>query len=235
MRIPAAPYARPIRTEAALVSAAHFNFLGSFRKLADHAAGGEFRYVGTVFAFVTGVPAPLLNGCVLIDDCDPAALEEALLWVARSRLPFRVFVAGQPATALTAVLAAHSISWDADPYPGMVLHPLPEPPVRPADIEIADGLEPGLATYLPQSFPDDAEVRVFRRGSTISRRVYRLRSALATCLVSMASKLRRSFAGGASARLSPDASGAATRSFFKPLRQGCRFTSEWASAPSCAT
>jgi GNAT superfamily N-acetyltransferase len=150
-----------MRIEAALVSAAHVNFLGSFRKLTEHAAGGEVRPFGTIFAFVTGVPAPLLNGCVLIDDCDPAALDEALTWVARSRLPFRVFVASEPATALNAVLAAHSLSRDADPYPGMILHPLPEPPVRSADIEVADGLEPGLAPYLPESFPDDAEVRVF--------------------------------------------------------------------------
>ena len=150
-----------MRTEAALVSAAHVNSLGSFRKLAEHAAGGEVRLVGTVFAFVTGVPAPLLNGCVLIDDCDPAALDEARMWVARTQLPFRVFVAGEPATPLKAVLAAHSLSRDADPYPGMILHPLPEPPARSADIDVADGLEPGLATYLPESFPDDPEVRVF--------------------------------------------------------------------------
>jgi GNAT superfamily N-acetyltransferase len=150
-----------MRTEAALISAAHVNFLGSYRKLAEHAAGGQVRLVGTVFAFVTGVRDPLFNGCVLIDDCDPAALDEALLWVARSRVPFRVFVAGEPAAALSAVLAAHSLSRDADPYPGLVLHPLPEPPLRPADIEVADGLEPGLATYLPESFADDPEVRVF--------------------------------------------------------------------------
>ena len=102
---------------------------------------------------MTEVPTPLLNGCVLIDDCNPLALDEALRWVARRRVPFRVFVAGEPATALTAVLAAHSLGRDADPYPGMVLHPLPEPPARPADIEVIDGLEPGLATYLPESFP----------------------------------------------------------------------------------
>src|SRR6187401_1404455 len=99
-----------MRTEAALVSAAHVNFLGSFRKLAEHAAGGEVRPDGTIFAFVTGVPTPLLNGCVLIDDCNPAALDEALRWVARRRVPFRVFVAGEPASALTAVLAARSLS-----------------------------------------------------------------------------------------------------------------------------
>ena len=150
-----------MRTEAALVAAAHVNFVGSYRKLAEHAADGQLRLVGRVFAFVTGVPDPLFNGCVLIDDCSPAALDEALLWVAQSRLPFRVFVAGQPATELTAVLAAHSLSRDAEPYPGMVLHPLPDTPLPSADIEVADGLEPGLGTYLPESFPDDAEVRVF--------------------------------------------------------------------------
>lgn len=147
---------------ARLVSSAHGNFLGSFRKLAEHAAGGEVRVFGTVFACVTGVPTPLLNGCVLIEEASPAALDEALRWVARRRLPFRVFAAGAPTRALTAVLAAHSLTRDAERYPAMVLHPVPEPPERSTTgIDVVDRLEPGLATYLPDSFPDDPDVRVF--------------------------------------------------------------------------
>lgn len=144
-----------------LVSAAHANFLGSFRKLAEHADGGEVRTFERVFAFVTGVPAPLFNGCVLIEGASPSALDEALWWVARSGLPFRVFADGEPATALNSVLAAHSLDRDTDPYPGMILHPVPDPPSPPAHIEVAEGLAPGLATYLPASFPDDVDVRVF--------------------------------------------------------------------------
>lgn len=145
----------------ALISAAHANFLGSFRKLAEHADGGEVRTFESVFAFVTGIPAPLLNGCVLIEGASPAALEEALRWVARSGLPFRVFTASEPATALNPVLAAYSLSRDSAPYPGMILYPVPDPPPPPAHIEVAEGLAPGLATYLPASFPDDVDVRVF--------------------------------------------------------------------------
>jgi hypothetical protein len=188
-----------MRTEAALISAAHVNFLGSFRKLTEHAAGGEVRLVGTIFAFVTGVPTPLLNGCVLIDDCDPQALDETLGWLARSRLPFRVFMASEPATALNAVLAAHSLLRDDEPYPAMILHPLPEPPARVADIEVADGRAPGLATYL---LPTTLRSGSSAPGSTISQRVCRLQSVLATYRVSMAWKHAPSSAGGASARLS---------------------------------
>jgi GNAT superfamily N-acetyltransferase len=144
-----------------LVSAAHLNFLGSFRKLAEHAPGGEVRAFGTAFAFVTGLPAPLFNGCVLVEEVAPGMVDDALTWVAGRRLPFRVFVGGEPATALDEVFTAHSLRRDAEPYPAMVLHPLPEPPPRPAGIEVVDGLEPGLAPYLPESFLDDAEVRVF--------------------------------------------------------------------------
>jgi hypothetical protein len=43
----------------------------------------------------------------------------------------------------------------------MILHPLPEPPARSADIDVANGLESGLATYLPDSLPDDPDVRAF--------------------------------------------------------------------------
>jgi GNAT superfamily N-acetyltransferase len=146
---------------SALVSAAHVSFLGSFRKLAEHAPGGEVRTFGTVFAFVTGVPAALFNGCVLIGAPSPSALDEALTWLARRRVPFRVFVVGEPATAINELLTSHSLRRDADPYPAMVLHPLPDPPARPDGIEVIDGLEPGLAPYLPASFADDAEVRVF--------------------------------------------------------------------------
>ena len=146
---------------APLVESAHVNFLGSFRKLAQHAEEGEVRTFGTVFAFLTGVPAPLFNGCVVIEDASPATLDKALLWVARRRLPFRVFVAGEPASALNAVLAAHSLIRDADPYPAMILHPVPAPPAPSTGIEVLDGLGPGMAAYLPESFPEDPDVRVF--------------------------------------------------------------------------
>jgi GNAT superfamily N-acetyltransferase len=147
--------------EGDLVRAAHANFLASFRKLAQYAEAGEVRSFGPVFAVITGVPIAVLNGCVILGHATPADLDEALEWLRHARLPFRVFFASEPTTAVSSVLSAHALTRDGAPYPAMVLHPLPEPIAPSPGIELSDGLDSALGQYLPAALAHDADVRVF--------------------------------------------------------------------------
>ena len=46
-----------------LIEAADENFIGSYRKLVEHSPGGSERDFGGVYAFATGLPISIFNGC----------------------------------------------------------------------------------------------------------------------------------------------------------------------------
>ena len=73
-----------METEAGLVAAANRNFLGSFRKLTEHVPGASVREFGGIFAFQTGLPINLFNGCVVYRPSSTDDLAEALDWIASS-------------------------------------------------------------------------------------------------------------------------------------------------------
>ncbi len=83
-------------SELELAAAANANFLASFRTLAVRSAGGEVRELGGVFAFVTGFPIPLFNGCVVAERSRPGELRAALGWVREHRVPYLVWVPREP-------------------------------------------------------------------------------------------------------------------------------------------
>jgi ribosomal protein S18 acetylase RimI-like enzyme len=160
------------------VAAANENFVASYLKLVEHCPGSEAREFGGVVAFVTGLPIALFNGCVVVGPATPGDLGDALSWVAARRVPHRVFLAAELEAELASVPAAHGLERNPVPYPGMVLHPIPEPPepavgvgVTPVDDEtrhefvaVAETL--GLTRELiealfPRSLFGDAEVRPF--------------------------------------------------------------------------
>jgi GNAT superfamily N-acetyltransferase len=166
-----------VKSESDLVAAAHDNFVASFRKLVEHCPEGEIREIGGVFTFVTGLPLSLFNGCVIAGPAIPADLEAALEWVRAQNLPHRVWIA-QLVPELGDLPPAYGLDPEPMAYPGMVLHPLPEPPapsagvtvepVTDANLEeylwvcVAGGLRPDLSERLfSPSFTSDRDVQLF--------------------------------------------------------------------------
>lgn len=150
-----------VKSDPELVSAAHLNYIGSFRKLAEHSSTGEIRSVHPVFAFVTGLPIPLFNGCVVVEPPTALQLRTALVWLRERGVPYQVSIVEQLAPDLNDLVAAHGLVRDPAPYPGMVLHPIPVPPDPAPGVTVTPGMEPGLADYLPRSLASDPDVRVF--------------------------------------------------------------------------
>lgn len=137
-----------MRSDRELVALANENFIASFRKLAEHSATGGVRERGGVFAFVSGLPLSLFNGCVVVDRATLDDVDAALRWVVARRVPHRVFVAAELETEVAAVAAAHGLERDPVPYPGMVLHPIPDPPELPGDVGVATVDESGREEFL---------------------------------------------------------------------------------------
>lgn len=164
-----------MRDERELVALANENFAISFTKLAEHCEGGEYRRFGGVVAYASGLPVALFNGCVVVERTSPGDLDEALRWVAGRGPPMRLFVAPEHTERLADVAEQHGLELDAVPYPGMVLHPVAEPPA-PAPGVVVDtagveelrevGVAPGLGRDLVEklfsaSFLADADVQGF--------------------------------------------------------------------------
>lgn len=154
-----------VRNESELVSAASRNFLGSFRKLVEHSAEGELREAGGVFAFVTGHPISLFNGCVVVEPTTPAQLEAALAWVRGRGVPHRAWIAQELVPKLGDVPQRVGLDGEPAPYPGMALHPVPESPRPPAGVTAVPVAESGLDDFLHVSvelgLPRELAERVF--------------------------------------------------------------------------
>jgi GNAT superfamily N-acetyltransferase len=163
----------PIRAE--LVNLANENFLASFAKLAEHSTTGEVRQFGGVFAFVTGHPVSLFNGCVVPEASTSGQLEEALEWVRGHRVPYRAWIADYLVGDLGAATGFVGLERDPVPYPNMVLHPVSEPPSPSAGVTVAQvgrddsvdtSVELGMSRELAEAiyapgFVDDPDVRLF--------------------------------------------------------------------------
>ena len=177
-----------MRSEADLVEAEHRNFIGSYRSIAASSPKGALREGPGIFAFVSGHPLALFNGCVVTGGVAAEELDAAIRWIRLRYVPFRVWIDERPeadgvpaARRYADVLADHSLVADEHPLPGMVLHPLPEPvtpgpgvavrEVDPADPAAfaehhrvwADGGLPLeiVAQVISGAFAADADVRLF--------------------------------------------------------------------------
>jgi GNAT superfamily N-acetyltransferase len=137
-----------VRSEQDLVAAANISYVGSYRKLAEQCAEGETLEVGGVFAFVTGIPLSLFNGCLVVDPATPEQLEESMDWIDARNVPHRVFIAETFVAGLGHVPLARGFQRTAAPYPGMVLHPVAEPPAPPAGVSVISVTESGLDAYV---------------------------------------------------------------------------------------
>jgi GNAT superfamily N-acetyltransferase len=161
-----------------LVAAANQSYVGSYRTLVKHCPDGKVLEVDGVFAFATGLPLALFNGCVVVEPAPADQLDAAIDWVAHRGAPYRVWIADSLVPTLGGVALAHGLRGEDRPYPGMVLHPVPELPrpaagvivdaVAPSDLErflqvsIDAGMPPDPARQLfSPSFAADPDVRLF--------------------------------------------------------------------------
>jgi GNAT superfamily N-acetyltransferase len=167
-----------MKTTTELVALANRSYVDSYRKLVAHIPDGAATELGGVFAFATGVPHSLFNGCVVVQPASRTDLEAGLSWIRVRDVPYRVWIDEDRAPGLVGVAIAHGLVPDAHRYPGMVLHPAPDPPppspgvqvVPVADggldehlaVRMADGMPPNVASRLfSASFAADPNVEVF--------------------------------------------------------------------------
>lgn len=165
-------------TSAELISASHRNFIGSYRLLADRTNGGAFYEGHGVCAFATGVRASIFNGCIAFEDASEEGFAGALGWLLQRDLPCRVWVHEPAVERLGHVAFAFGLSLQNEPYPGMALHPIPEPPHPPEGISLDVVAGEGMAALLEvhakigvseatveklfgRSFRTDPDVRMF--------------------------------------------------------------------------
>jgi hypothetical protein len=152
-----------VKSESELVADANENFVACYRKLAAACPAGRIHDAGAVFAFVTGLPMAVFNGCVVIDSSSAAAVSSALTWVSGHGLPCSVWIAEQFVPELGHVPLEHGFVAEEVPYPGMVLHPVPELP-RPAEgVVIEPVVEQNRDEYLQVSLEGDLGREVAER------------------------------------------------------------------------
>jgi GNAT superfamily N-acetyltransferase len=160
------------------VEAANENFIACYRTLARHCAGGDVREQPGVFAFTSGVPVSLFNGLIVTEPAPSEEVAAALDWLDGRSSSYRAWVVPELAAALTETLRAHGLELEPEPYPGMVLRPVPKvpPPAEGVDVAQADpadldeffgvgiegGTPPELARAIYSSaFAGDAQVQLF--------------------------------------------------------------------------
>jgi GNAT superfamily N-acetyltransferase len=107
--------------------------------------------VGGVFAFVTGLPVSLFNGCVVGEPAAREQLAEAVGWVTARSVPYRIWIAERLLGDLGDVPRRLGIGAGPEPYPNMVLHPVPAPPAPAAGVTVASVDEPGLDEFVDVS------------------------------------------------------------------------------------
>jgi len=75
-------------TRGPLVAAANASFVDAMKTLVHHVDGAEWHDVGGVFAFATGLPMSLFNGCIAVTDAPSAAVADAVKSVGRESVVF---------------------------------------------------------------------------------------------------------------------------------------------------
>jgi GNAT superfamily N-acetyltransferase len=154
-----------MKSDRELIAAANKNYVASYRTLVEHCAGGAIMEVGGAFAFVTGLPLALFNGCVVVDPTTSTQLERAIDWVASRGLPHRVWLEESLALGLAAVPHSRGFERDERPYPAMALHPVPDPPEPPPGVTVArvngSNLDEYIAVTVEAGIPRDAAARLF--------------------------------------------------------------------------
>ena len=120
---------------------------------------------GPVFAFVSGLPVALFNGCIVTGPSEADEVAAALEWLRGRGFPFRAWVAPELVPALRDVFVAHGLALEPEPYPGMVLSPAPAAPapadgVEVARVDDAAGLDEFVQVMIDSGLPEDLARRL---------------------------------------------------------------------------
>jgi hypothetical protein len=125
-----------MKSDSELIAAANRSFVGALRTLVQHCPGGATHQSRGVFAFATGLPIAVFNGCAVVEPSTVADLDAALHWVRGRGQPFRLWIDERAAPGLDGVAAAHGLRREPAPFPGMVLHPVPDLPQPAAGVGV---------------------------------------------------------------------------------------------------
>jgi GNAT superfamily N-acetyltransferase len=154
-----------MRAAQELVTAANSNFVASYRTLVRHCPGGAILEGDGVFAFTTGLPFALFNGCVVVEAVSPMQLERALDWLRARDVPHRIWIDEARAPGLGEVPYRRGFVRDVRPYPGMVLHPVPDLPQPTAGVDVeqvgASDLDPYLQVMVQTGMRLEAARELF--------------------------------------------------------------------------
>lgn len=151
--------------EQQLRAAANQSYIGSYRTLVRHCPEGEVRDVDGIFAFATGLPLALFNGCVVVEPAPADKVHAAIDWVATRGVPHRVWIADSLVPTLEHVPIAQGLHVEERAYPGMVLHPIPVVPAPAVGVTVEtvapSGLEPFLRVSIDGGMPPAAAGDLF--------------------------------------------------------------------------
>lgn len=151
-------------TDHDLIDWADRNFIGSYVKLVQHTPAGETREFGGVFAFVTGLPIGLFNGCIVAALAAADDVSAALDWIAKHDIPYRLWIHEELTNQLAQTARDRGMEQDPWPIPQMVLAPLPELPARAAGVTVRSVSDAGsLDEYRRVSVEDGTPQDVARR------------------------------------------------------------------------
>ena len=115
-----------------LIEAADKNFIGSYRKLVEHSPEGETREFRGVFAFVTGLPIGMFNGCIVARPAASEDLTAALDWVAERDVPYGLWIHEELTAGLAQTVSERAMEQHDWLVPQMVLdRPLELPASSP--------------------------------------------------------------------------------------------------------
>jgi GNAT superfamily N-acetyltransferase len=158
-----------VNADERLIEAADKNFIGSYRKLVEHSPGAETRDFRGVFAFVTGLPVGIFNGCIVAWPAASADVTAALDWVAERDVPYRLWIHEELTTPLAQTVRERGVEQSAWLVPQMVLQQPPEPPASAPGVtvrSVSDGrsldefrqvsVEDGTSEYVARHLFSDA-------------------------------------------------------------------------------
>ena len=171
-------YAGTVKTTEDLRTAANQSYVGSYRTLAAHCPASEILEAEGVFAFTTGLPLALFNGSSSSRRRRRGSSSRRSIGSTTTTSRTESGSTRTAAPGLGEVPDRRGFVRDERPYPGMVLHPVPDPPapsagveveqIGPADLDeyLAVTIEAGMRTdaarlLFSASFAADPDVELF--------------------------------------------------------------------------
>jgi len=153
-------------TDQVIADAADRNFIGSYRKLVEHCPGAVQREFGGVFAFATGLPIGIFNGCIVVGPTPTEDLDEGLDWIESLDVPYTLWVNEDLMGQDAPVALRRGMEQDSWLMPQMVLRPVPEPPQPARGVVsrvVSDGpsLDEYRGIYLEGGMSDNVARRLF--------------------------------------------------------------------------